>query len=260
MPDHISYADYATELAAVHHLFDAGRFPPLVIWCHDISRHVNPSRPEPQYHGQPWDLLRTWLPAATYVAVSTSRQQTLASIIGCPMDAIRVIPNGVDPIQLLELSPLGADLASTYGLFSADLVMLMPVRITRVKKIEFALRVAQLLKISGLVVRLVVTGPPDPHAPDIPDYFRHLRELRSQLSLEQEACFVYEGTPQHRGPLGIDASVVAELYRVADMILMPSLREGFGMPVLEAALVENIQRRDLNPLEEARAIDDLQGG
>src|SRR5262249_146954 len=29
---------------------------------------------------------------------------------------------------------------------------------------------------------------------------------------------------------------VAELYRLCDVVLMPSLREGFGMPVLEAGL------------------------
>ena len=224
--------------SAVHHLLAGHRLPRLIIWCHDISRHVNPDRPEPQYRGAPWDLLRTWLPQATYVAVSTSRQQTLAAIIDCPVDAIRVVPNGVDPLRLLALSPTGQDLAVTYGLYWADLVILMPVRITRVKNIEFALRVVQLLKRSGLLVRLVVTGPPDPHAPDIPDYFQHLLDLREQLSLQEDACFVYEGTAQNPGPLGIDAAVVAELYRLADVILMPSLREGFGIPVLEALLVD----------------------
>lgn len=223
--------------SAVHHLLTEKRLPRLVIWCHDISRHVNPARPEPQYRGGPWDLLRTWLPQAAYVAVSTARQQTLAEIIDCPVDAIHVIPNGVDPVQLLALSPVGEDLASAYGLLSADLVVLMPVRITHVKNIEFALRVVQLLKRSGLVVRLVVTGPPDPHVPDISDYFQHLLDLRDQLSLQEETCFVHEGTPQHPGPLLIDAPVVAELYRLADLILMPSLREGFGIPVLEASLV-----------------------
>ncbi len=224
--------------AAVHHLLQAGRFPPLIIWCHDISRHVNPDRPEPQYHGDPWDLLRTWLPQAAYVAVSTSRQQTLASIIDCPAEAIRVIPNGVDPALLMALSSVGQDLAKAYGLYASDLVILMPVRITRVKNIEFAMRVVQLLKRSGLAVRLVVTGPPDPHAPDIPDYFEHLLDLREQLSLQEEACFVYEGTAQSPGPLVIDASAVAELYRLSDLVLMPSLREGFGIPVLEAGLLD----------------------
>jgi mannosylglucosylglycerate synthase len=117
-------------------------------------------------------------------------------------------------------------------------VLLMPVRITGVKNIEFALRVVQQLRSSGLVARLVVTGPPDPHAPDVGDYYRHVLDLREQLSLQEEACFVYEGTVKNPGPLVINASAVAELYRLADLILMPSLREGFGIPVLEAAMVD----------------------
>ncbi|MCB0030979.1 MAG: glycosyltransferase, partial [Anaerolineales bacterium] len=37
--------------------------------------------------------------------------------------------------------------------------------------------------------------------------------------------------------LVIDLPVVADLYRLADVLLLPSHREGFGMPVLEAGLL-----------------------
>ncbi len=125
--------------AALHHAVAEGRLPRLVIWCHDISRHVNPARDAVQHHGAPWDLLRTRIESASYVAVSLARQQTLADILHCAPDLIRVISNGVDPAKLLALSDLGLHLARTYGLFKADLVILMPVRITKVKNIEFAL-------------------------------------------------------------------------------------------------------------------------
>ena len=220
--------------AAVHHMVARGSLTRLVIWCHDISRHVNPARDVPQYDGQPWDLLRTRIPGAIYVAVSTARQQTLAGILDCSPDAIRVIRNGVDPVQLLGLSEIGKHLADAYGLFQADLVILMPVRITKVKNIEFAFQVVTALKQAGLQVRLVITGPPDPHSEDIRDYVDELRDMRKELSLEEDAVFVHEGTPRYPSPFSIDASVVAELYRMCDLVLMPSLREGFGMPVFEA--------------------------
>ena len=222
--------------AGVHHLLSAGQFPRLIIWCHDISRHVDPARAEPQYRGAPWDLLRTRLPQATYVAVSGARRRALAGILDCPLEAIRLIPNGVDPVGLLSLSSLGEKLARAYDLLSADLVLLMPVRITRAKNIEFAMQVVAVLKQAGHTARLVVTGPPDPHAPDIDAYLQTLLDLRERLSLREEVCFVYRGTRDAPQPLLVDASVVAELYRLADAVLMPSLREGFGMPVLEAAL------------------------
>jgi glycosyltransferase involved in cell wall biosynthesis len=191
----------------------------------------------PQYHGQPWDLLRTRIPGAIYVAVSAARQQTLAGILDCSPDAIRVIRNGVDPVQLLGLSETGKHLADAYGLFQADLVILMPVRITKVKNIEFAFQVVAALKHAGLQVRLVITGPPDPHSEDIRDYVDDLRDMRKALSLEEEAIFVIDGTPRFPSPFSIDASIVAELYRMCDLVLMPSHREGFGMPVFEAAFL-----------------------
>ncbi len=223
--------------AAIHGLVSRTVLTRLIVWCHDISRHVNPERDVPHYHGQPWDLLRTLIPGATYVAVSTARQRTLAAILSCPPERIQVIRNGVDPVQLLALSEIGEHLARVYGLFQADLVMLMPVRITKIKNIEFAFQVEAALKQAGLQVRLIITGPPDPHVEEIHDYVDDLRELRKQLALEDEAIFVYDGTPRYPSPFLIDASVVAELYRICDLVLMSSHREGFGMPVFEAAFL-----------------------
>ncbi len=224
--------------AAVHSAVAAGQLPHLIVWCHDVSRHVNPERDTVQYHGQPWDLLRTRIPSAIYVAVSSARQETLAHVLDCAPELIRIVRNGVDPKELLALSPLGSHLARAYGLFEADLVMLMPVRITKVKHIEFSLHVVASLKKSGLNVRMVVTGPPDPHVPEIRDYVEDLRELREQLGVQDEAVFVHDGTWRYPSPLLIESSTVAELYRICDLVLMPSLREGFGMPVFEAALVD----------------------
>jgi len=224
--------------AAVHGLAEHGEMEHLIVWCHDISKHVNPEREAAQYHGFPWDLLRTRIRSASYVAVSSARQQALAGILGCPAETIKVVPNGVDAGQLLGLSPLGARLIEEYGLFSADLILLMPVRITRAKNIEFALQVAHAIKESGRTLRLVITGPPDPHAADIQDYYRGLVAQREMLGLHDDVIFVHEGTSGHPAVLLLDAAVVGELYRISDLILMPSLREGFGMPVLEAGLVD----------------------
>ncbi len=146
--------------------------------------------------------------------------------------------NGVDPVQLLGLSPFGVQLVEELRLFSVDLIILMPIRITRVKNIDFALHVADLLKQSGRTLRLIVTGPPDPHVPEIQRYYAGLLELRDKLSLQNEVIFLHEGIPGHPPPLSIDEAAIGELYRISDLVLMPSLREGFGMPVLEGGLVD----------------------
>jgi glycosyltransferase involved in cell wall biosynthesis len=92
------------------------------------------------------------------------------------------------------------------------------------------------LKECGLRPKLVVTGPPDPHDPHNMEYFQNLLRLREELGIAGEMRFVYEAGPDPAGPFVIDMPVVAELLRVSDALFMPSHREGFGMPVLEAGL------------------------
>lgn len=236
--------------AALHRLADNGAAPRVIALCHDISRHVNPASGAPQYAGYPWDLLHTYRPAWTYVAVSVERQLLLAATLGRSPQTIEIVPNGVDAVTLLGLSDLGQHLVDTYGLMEADLVLLMPVRISRAKHVEYALRVIAALKAAGVCPRLVVTGPPDPHAPGVAAYYAELRRLRHILELEREALFAYEGTPEHPCPLTLNSSVVGELYRVCDLVLVPSLRDGFGLPLLEGALMDRAVFTSAAPVAE----------
>jgi glycosyltransferase involved in cell wall biosynthesis len=223
--------------AALHGILDRHRVPHLVAWCHDISRYVNPASGAEQRFGFPWDLLRRFRPEVSYAAVSRRRQRTLAGILGCGPERIRVVPNGVDQYALLGLTDFGSHLAEEFGLLDADLIMLMPVRITLAKNLEFALRVAAVLRDAGTRVKLVISGPPDPHSPEIQNHFSKLLALRKDLELADQVVFVYEGTSRFAKPLLLDEGIVAELYRLCDFVFMPSLREGFGLPVLEGGLV-----------------------
>jgi glycosyltransferase involved in cell wall biosynthesis len=160
----------------------------------------------------------------------------LCGLFNCPIEDVRVIYNGVDPQELLGLSPQGWSLVEGMGLLESDLVLLAPVRVTQAKNLEFATRVAAALKNRGLRVRLVVTGPPDPHDAGSMDYFRGLQELRVELGVEQEMRYISECGPDPGEPYTIPYAVVGELLRISDVVFMPSHREGFGMPVLEAGL------------------------
>jgi glycosyltransferase involved in cell wall biosynthesis len=113
----------------------------------------------------------------------------------------------------------------------------MPVRVTQAKNIELALRVVAALKALGRRVKLVLTGPPDPHDEESMAYFRELQALRHQLGVDDEMRFIFESGPDPDGPFTIDMPVVADLFRLSDVVFLPSHREGFGMPVLEAGLV-----------------------
>jgi len=221
--------------AALDRLLDGDRPPHCIAWCHDFT-WTSPSSGSKVHPGHPWDLLRTRRPDVTYVVVSERRQQELAGLFGCPAEEIRVVYNGVDPQSLLGLSPQGTALVERLGLLEQDLVLLMPVRVTQAKNIEYALRLAAALKAHGCRSRLVLTGPPDPHDAESMTYFRSLQALRRELGVEEEMRFVFESGSEPGEPYLIDAAVVGDLLRVSDLMFMPSRREGFAMPVLEAGL------------------------
>ena len=216
---------------ALHDMIDQHLAPHTIDWCHDISRYVNPSSGFAPRFGFPWDGLRICRTEITYVAVSPRRQRMLADTLHCSPDLIRVIPNGVAADVFWSLSEIGQRVLTECDLLNADLILLMPIRVTRAKNIEFGLRVAAALQATGVEPRLIVTGPPDPHVPDTTEYFQELLALRHELGLDDRMFFLHEKN------LSLDMAHVAELYRLCDLILMPSHREGFGLPVLEGALL-----------------------
>jgi mannosylglucosylglycerate synthase len=221
--------------AALFRLLDAEAIHNCIAWCHDFS-WTSPNSKKVMHPGYPWDLLRTARPDVKYVAVSAERQQTLAELMQIPSDRIHVIYNGVDPKGLLGLSTECQGLVDRLRLLESELVMLMPVRVTKAKNIELALKVVAALKEKGSKSILVLTGPPDPHDEGMMTYYHSLLDLRSRLGVENEMRFVYESGPDPKAPFTIDGSTVGELYRLSDLLFMPSHREGFGMPVLEAGL------------------------
>ena len=222
--------------AALYRLLDQGIIQNCIAWCHDFS-WTSPHSRKSLHPGYPWDLLRTYRPDVSYVVVSRSRQRSLTNLLKCPLERIHVIYNGVDPTTLLGLSHEASRLVQHLGLMESDLVLLMPVRVTRAKNIEFALHVLAALKEHGCQPKLVLTGPPDPHDGQSMAYFRSLQDLRRELGVEQHMHFVFDSGPDSRRPYYIDSRVVGDLFRVSDVMFMPSFREGFGMPVLEAGLI-----------------------
>ena len=222
--------------AALVRLLDKGKIHHCIAWGHDFTWTSAHSRTK-VHAGYPWDLLREYRKALTYVTISRHRQEELAGLYQCPAERIHVVYDGVDPADIYSLSDEGKALVERLDIIGSDLVMLMPVRITQAKNIEFALQVVASLKHSRVRPKLVVTGPPDPHDPADTEYYRSLLDMRRTLQVDNEARFVYgSGSNQGQG-YTIGLPIVRELFRVCDLLFMPSHREGFGMPILEAGMI-----------------------
>ncbi|HKX17542.1 MAG TPA: glycosyltransferase family 4 protein [bacterium] len=221
--------------SAIHRM--AARRPPVrfVAWCHDLA-WTNPQYREDLHQGQPWRLLTTPLPGAAYVTVSRDRQRALSAALRLSASQIEVIPNGIDPAAFLRLSPGGRWLAETLRLWDKQIVLLLPVRVTRRKQIEYALRVTEALVRRELSVRLLITGPLGAHNPRNRGYLDELHALRAALGLEEQVVFCGEVPGPGGAPMALSDRVIADLYAVADALLLPSREEGFGLPLLEAGL------------------------
>ena len=182
---------------ALYELLDEGLIPHCVAWCHDFSWASARSLPV-LHDGLPWNLLRQYRPEMDYVVVSEKRRQSMADIFQMPSEKIKVIYNGFDTDVLLGISPKSRKLINKLNLEEAELLLLMPVRVTQAKNIEFALRVLWELRQKGSQAQIVLTGPPDPHDPDNFAYFKSLKELRKELGLQTAFHFAYDidGKPE----------------------------------------------------------------
>ncbi|MFO1440688.1 MAG: glycosyltransferase [Verrucomicrobiaceae bacterium] len=158
------------------------------------------------------------VPNALHIAVSEHRKAEYAKITREP---IRVIPNGCDARAVLGLTERVSDLQ----LEKAPLVLLQPTRFVRRKNIEMGLRV--LAELPEAIY--LVTAAPDPHQKDGLKYFRELKRLAKDLGVSKRVHFLGE-----KAVLSDDD--VRSLYQMADALFFPSIQEGYGLPLVEAAL------------------------
>jgi glycosyltransferase involved in cell wall biosynthesis len=220
--------------AALWTLADTNR-PRIISWVHDIS-WLNPIYRPWMHEGEPWDLLRRQHSNITSIFVSTQRLEEWRALTGAALDDTQVIPNGIDPAALLKLGPRAAGLVTRFGLLSADVVMLAPVRITKRKNLEWAIDAAAGVRASGRTVQLLITGPPGPHNPRSLEYVADLKHQTERLGLQQSVRFLFEQSSGSTGEYAIDAATLSDLYMLSDVVILPSASEGFGLPLAESAI------------------------
>lgn len=198
----------------------------VIAWTHDIA-WLDPRYAAERHAGDPWDLVARAVPHVRYVAVSDERARQLARLTGTALSRIAVVPNGIDLASRLGLSPAGARLAGRLGLFGADPLLLLPARLTRRKRIEAGIDALGAMRQRHPRAMLVVTGSPGAHNVANREYARELAARAART-----------GGVHLLHALGVRVSdrVMADLFALADALVLPSESEGFGIPVLEAAV------------------------
>jgi glycogen synthase len=149
------------------------------------------------------------------ITCSRYMRSHVSSVLGVPPSRITMIPNGIDPRDLEPVVPDLAVLRARYAEPSEKLVLLVG-RLVYEKGFHLALdALAAVIKRFG-DVRFVVAGTGAAET--------ELKRQSRRLGLTPNGTFV--------GWLGDD--MLHSLYRVADLCIVPSIYEPFGLVALEA--------------------------
>jgi len=208
--------------------------PPVVSWTHD-SPYLRPDYPG-HLDAFPWNVLKRWHPRIHYITISESRREELCSRLGD--FGWRVIPNGINPIGFFYLDPKSVRLAEELRLFDRDLVIVQPSRITPRKNLELSIHITYGIKSLGYNVLFMLTGAYDPHERRATAYYRRLKYWIHELGLQENITILAEYTYADGSRLVPDRIFIRDLYLMADLLLMTSKDEGFGLPLLEAGMIK----------------------
>ncbi len=208
---------------ALHDLAPHHKF---VAWTHDLTA-TNSDYALPNPTQPPWNLMRTSAPEVTYVATSDLRALELKTHLKPPVEA-RVIPNVADPARLFLLTAEMRESLVSLAIPWRDFVFLLPAKIMMRKNVDFALEVVKKLCAEGRNPLLLLTGSKDTNSPASEHYGVFLRQSLPK-AVQNNVAFVSDYFP-------VQDDTMRDLYLLADCLLFPSKQEGFGLPVIEAAL------------------------
>lgn len=216
--------------AALTNIMKRQRTTRFIAWTHDLT-FVDPVYEPHQHRRFPWSLLLQPQAGCDYCVISKQRQLDVRRLFRIPATRLPVIPDGISIPQQLRLTDTVRRLFYEERLSAVDLVAITPARILRRKNLGVGMEIVASLKRRGKSVRWLITGAPDPHNPESMKYYKMLTSLRRRLKVQKEVIFLCE-----RFKTGVSQEDLCALYRVSDLLLFPSDREGFGLPVLEAGL------------------------
>ncbi len=194
---------------------------PLVTTIHatEHGRHQGWVDKHPQSHIH---AVERWIANRSdrVIACSYYMREQISDIFGVPERRVTVIPNGIDPGDLPDVD--AAELARLRAEFAApdEKLVLLIGRLVYEKGFQFALEAMPSLIESVPGTRFLVAGSGT--------HEEELRRQASDLGLMDHGTFL--------GWIGDD--VLHSLYRIADVCVVPSLYEPFGLVALEAMACE----------------------
>ena len=202
------------------HLVHALPADRTVVTCHDVDAFRSILQPEDEQRSAPYRWMSARILAGLRLAAhvpcdSESTRDALVSLAGFPQDRLSVIANGTDTARWQDTDAL-ADLEAARLLGPRQRVELLHVGSTIPRKrIDILLDVFAAVKAERKDARLIRVGGP----------FTAEQRVRARELGILDAVVVL--------PF-VDRATLAAVYRRAALTLLPSEREGFGLPLVES--------------------------
>jgi len=198
-----------------------------VLWAHDISAASAFVR-----GGQdrrPMSLLG----AMTYVVLSEVRRSELALCLGVAEERIRVVPPPVSVDQWIATSPDTSLILDVIDGLMSECTVLVPIKLLPHKNINLLVPLASAIQELSSSARILVTAAYSPHEPQLSK--RIAEQLRNEARFAgctNTLCLASSITGRT-----LSRQAVKELMLLSDAVLMPSVEEGFGIPIVEAQML-----------------------
>lgn len=233
---------------AVHEIADEMDIK-VINWAHDSLYFYEDY--DKIYDTPPFDILKRYNPKINYVTITESRRELFAKLMNVDKDRIFVVKNGIDPITFFRLDINTVKIINNEDLYNQDIILVQPSRLHPRKNIELTIKVVKALTDKGVKAKALITGAFDPHEKNTVNYFNKLNTLIDELNIREYAILLARYTLPSGEVIESDRVKIRDLYHIADMLFLPSIQEGFGIPLLEAGMLKiPIVCSDIPPFRE----------
>ncbi|NJN10974.1 MAG: glycosyltransferase family 4 protein [Richelia sp. RM1_1_1] len=200
-------------------LKDTGK--PVVVTCHDLVNFIQPENARTQARianvsMAAWKWAVKGLCKADHIiSVSNYTAKDIKQILNIKPERITIVPNAVEP-RFHQLSATEVAAFRQQHQILPEKICLLNVGSNQPRKnFITVLKVLKALKVKGVPIHLFRTGP------DFPE------EIKTFIQTHDLSdCITNFGRP--------DNTTLTKIYNAADILVSPSLYEGFGMTLLEA--------------------------
>ena len=216
-------------LALTRALHDLAAKRKMVAWIHDLTA-TSPDYALPNPTQPPWSLVRSGSRALTYIATSDLRSAEAKIHLKLPV-APQVIPNMVDPARIFGCTPEIRKALPALEIPWRDFVFLLPARVIMHKNVGYAIDVIEQARRVG-----PQSAAAYHRAEDREGQPRRRRTTASSCASRCPRALRRTSSSSAIISLRMTDEVLRNLYQVSDCLLFPSKQEGFGLPVVEAAM------------------------